>query len=109
MKWSLALSDKGSKPVSNYPPGLPNGPPDPIEPSDRHYDRAIETVLERIAESTEGTNEMLAVERIRQLVREVSWPEITEVAYEYAASPPDVDEDVPYDEERVSNHLTNGG
>ncbi len=95
--------------MSTYPPGLPLGPPDPIEPSNRDYDRAIETVIERIAESHDRINEMFAVNKIRDLVIEVYWSEITDVAYELAASPPDVDSDVPYDEENHHAHLRNGG
>ena len=109
MKWSLALSDKGSKPMSSYPPGLPNGPPDPIDPSERDVDRAIETVLERIAESNERANELLAHPLVRQLAIEIDWEEIMETAHELATAPPDVDEDLPHDEHNHHATTTNGG
>ncbi len=95
--------------VANFPPGLPTGPPDPIEPSTRDDDRAIETVLERIAASPERINELLSDKRVRELLIEIVWEEIISTAYEYAAGPVDVDEDLPYDTERHHDRLRNGG
>ena len=40
--------------MANFLPGLPNGPPDPIEPSTREYDRAIESIIAAIAEDPSG-------------------------------------------------------
>ncbi len=95
--------------MANFPPGLSNRPPDPIEPSTRDDDRAIETVLERIAASPERINELLSDKRVRELLIEIVWEEIISTADEYAAGHVDVDEDLPYDPERHHDRLRNGG
>ena len=95
--------------MSNVPPGLPNGPPDPIEPSTREYDRAIEAVIEAIAEDPERASAFLSIPQVRDLAALLSWEEITDKAHELAAAPPDVDEDAPFDTERHHNRLRNGG
>ena len=95
--------------MSNVPPGLSNGPPDPIEPSTPEYDCAIEAVIEAIAEDHERVSAFLSIPQVRDLAVEMYWEEITDKAHELAAAPPDVDEDAPFDTERHHNRLRNGG